>query len=129
MEAAGDSDHLAVLLKKFSREIKIKPQSIKKRKYKNFDIESFLKDVRDSNIESVVTSIQSIDQAAQVFQDMFTFLLDRYAPVKVFHIRKHYVPYLSEETKLLMEERDSLKLEATKKKDPVLHHEFKLKRN
>ena len=77
----------------------------------------------------MVTSIQSIDQAAQVFQDMFTFLLDKYAPVKVFHIRKHYVPYLYKETKLLMEERDSLKLEATKKKDPVLHHEFKLKRN
>ena len=28
-----------------------------------------------------------------------------------------------------LNERDSLKLEATKKKDPVLHHEFKLKRN
>ena len=129
VEAAGDSDHLAVLITKFSKELKIKPQTIKKRNYKNFDIESFLSDVRASDINEKITAIDDLDEAAQNFQELFGSLLDKHAPIKVFQIRKHYVPYLSEEAKLLMEERDSLKEEATQTKDSDLMSEFKRKRN
>ena len=44
-------------------------------------------------------------------------------------MRKNYVPYLSEETKLIMAERDALKEEGTKTGDEILHEEFKKKRN
>ena len=76
-----------------------------------------------------MTTISDIDLAAQVFQNIFCSLLDKHSPVKVFQVRKHYVPYISDETKILMAERDSLKKESIKQNDPILHEEFKLKRN
>ena len=94
--SAGDSDHLAVLFTKFSKEVKIKPQTIKKRSYKNFDVENFLTEVNNSGINETITALDDLDEAAAKFQEMFGSLLDRHAPIKVFQIRKHshYVPYL-----------------------------------
>ena len=129
VESAGNSDHLAVLITKYSKELKIKPQTIRKRSYKHFDIKNFLKDVNESRINAEITAIRDIDEAALKFEELFGSILDKHAPVKVFQIRKHYVPYLSEETKLLMEERNCLKDEATLNGDEILLEEFKRKRN
>ena len=46
--SAGDSDHLAVMITKFTRELRLKPQTILKRNYKHFDEAMFLKDILDS---------------------------------------------------------------------------------
>ena len=129
VQTAGDSDHLAVLISKFSKELKLKPQTVKKRNCKKLDIGAFLNDVRSSNIDDIVTTISDVDLAAQVFQNIFCSLFYKHAIVKVFQVRKHYVPYLSDETKILMAERDSLKKESIKQNDPILHAELKLKRN
>ena len=127
--AAGDSDHLAIIFTKYSKDLKTKPQTIKKRNYKNFMIGNFLTDVYNSGINEEIRSLDNLDEAATKFQEKFGSILDHHAPVKVFQIRKHYVPYISEETKLLMEERDALKEEATEHVDKVLLDEFKAKRN
>ena len=60
---------------------------------------------------------------------MFEKILNKHAPIKVFQIRNNYVPYLSEETKLVMAERDALKEEGTENCDEVLLREFRQKRN
>ena len=62
-------------------------------------------DLKNSNINDV-SQIANIDEAAELFQKIFTSVLDKHAPVKVIQIRKNYIPYLSKETKLLMKERD-----------------------
>ena len=129
VEAAGDSDHLAVLTTKYSKEVKLKPQTIKKRSYKNFNLGHFLSDIRDSDIVKDVVASSDIEEASKKFEDLFGSILDKHAPTKVFQIRKNYVPYLSNEAKLLMEERDALKTVGTKTNDPVLLQEFKQKRN
>ena len=96
VDAAGDSDHLAILITKYSKEVKVKPQTVQKRNYKDFHIVAFLTDVKDSNIEKRVTSITDVDIAAKDFENIFRHLLDRYAPIKIFQTRKNYVPYLSD---------------------------------
>ena len=120
---------MAVIFNKYSSELKTKPQTIKKRSYKKFILRDFLTEVSNSGINAQITAIDNLDEAAKKFQEMFGEILDHHAPVRTFQIRKHYVPYLSEETKLLMEERDALKNEATENGDEVLHEEFKSKRN
>ena len=57
-----------------------------------------------------------------------------FADISVRHagidqVRKNYVPYLREETKLLMKERNVLKEEATKHSDPILLAEYKITAN
>ena len=43
----GSSDHLPVMVTKFSREPRTQPKTIKKRNYKNFSVENFLTDVQN----------------------------------------------------------------------------------
>ena len=128
-EAAGDSDHLAVVIIKYSKEVHHKPNTVLKRNYKNFDQAAFLQDVNQCNINEAVTACSDIDDAAKTFQDLFSQVLDRHAPIKVFQSRKNYVPYLSDEIKILMSERDALKEEATKHGDSELMREYRIKRN
>ena len=106
IEAAGDSDHLAIILTKFSKELRNKPQTVMKRSYKNFNAGMFLQDIQNSDINKKVTEANNVEDAAKIFQDVFGEVLDRHAPVKVFQTRKNYVPYLSEEVKQLMKERE-----------------------
>ena len=126
---AGDSDHLAVIVDKFSKESPSKPQAVLKRSYKHFNPVSFLQDIQNSCIDEAVTACGNLEEAATVFQELFGHVLDRHAPRKVFQTRKHYVPFLSEETKLLMAERDALKEEATKNGDEELLLEYRKLRN
>ena len=73
-------------------------------------------------------NVNDIDEAAEKFKNIFVEVLDKHAPLKVIQVRKNYVPYLSEETKILMKERDTLKIDATKYNDEVLFKEYKKKR-
>ena len=92
VESAGDNDHLAVIFTKFSKELRQQPQTIKKRSYKYFNVEDFLTEVNASSINEDIKHIDNIDDAATKFQELFGSILDKHAPVKVFQIRKHYVP-------------------------------------
>ena len=129
VESAGDSDHLAVCVTKFTRELRFKPHTVKKRNYKDFDLPAFLIDVQQSSMNQDILECTDLETAAKIFQQKFSKLLDKHAPVKIFQSRNHYLPYLSKETKLLMKDRDALKEEATKSGDEELFAEYKVKRN
>ena len=118
--AVGDSDHLGIVITKFSRAEPIKPRTVTKRSYKNFNTEAFLTDVLNSNIDSDVTAYGNVEQAAQVFKESFKHVLDKHAPIKTFQMRKHYSPFVSDNTKALMKERNTLKELATNTGDKVL---------
>ena len=102
VECAGDSDHLSVLVTKYTKELKRKPHTVLKRNYKNFDQDAFLNDVRNSTINQDILKCNDIETAAETFQEQFGQILDKHAPVKIFQCRTNYVPYLSAETKILM---------------------------
>ena len=125
--AVGDSDHLGVAITKYTRAEALKPRTVTKRSYKNFNIENFLTDVLNSNLNSDVTACEDLEEAAEVFETSFRTILDRHAPIKTFQMRKHYSPFISERTKLLMMERSELKLKATKDGDKNAEKESKKK--
>ena len=121
---AGNSDHLGVVIKKFTKFPVSKPQSVKKRNYKEFDIGNFLTDIYNSDINTIVTGASTIDTAAEAFENIFKSTLNAHAPMKVFHMRKNYSPFLSEETKELILNRKALQEEAAKTKCKILIKEF-----
>ena len=125
--SVGTSDHLGLVVKKFCRAEVTKPRTVKKRSYKSFCIEQFLNDVLESDINKTVTANNDLDEAANLFEEKFKFILDRHAPITVFQMRKNYIPYVKKETKLLMAERKVLKEEATRTGDMVLAMEAKKK--
>ena len=123
--SVGTSDHLGVVVTKYSKLEKSKPQTVKKRSYKDFKVENFLTEVFESKINESVTACDDLDAAAEVFEEMFREILDNHAPIKVFQMRKNYTPYLSEETKMLMKEQKVLKEEMTRNGDLTLAKELK----
>ena len=129
VEAAGNSDHLAIVFNKFTKELQSKPQAVLKRSYVEFDPHAFLLDIQNCCINEAVTSINEVNEAAYMFKELFTCVLNRHAPLKIFQSRVSYVPFLKKETKILMKERNTLKEEATKSGDKDLLNEYKIIRN
>ena len=127
VEAVGNSDHLGVRILKYSKTPPSRPQVIKRRVYKNFNVESFLTDILNSNINESVTTHENLETAAEAFRNEFKAILDYHAPVKTIQIRRNYCPHLKEETKVLISERNTLKVEASKHADITLMEEFKEK--
>ena len=80
-----------------------------KRSYKEFKIESFLKDINESNINPEVTAHNDVEGAALEFENLFRYILDTDAPIKVFQMRKNYSTYISDKTKALMKARNAWK--------------------
>ena len=76
-------------------------------------------------MDAEITSCKDLSHAADLFEKKFKEILDIHAPIKVFQMRKNYSPFLSEETKLLIEERKALKEEMTKQCDITLSKEIK----
>ena len=126
--AAGNSDHLAVMILKHSKEVVIKPEVVKKRSYKNFSKEDFLREVKYTDFSSVLEKVDA-SCAAQEFSTIFARILDNHAPVKIFQTRKNYSPWLSEEIKEIMKERNKLKIESITSDDPNILKRFKELRN
>ena len=87
--AVGDSDHLGIVVKKFSRAEPLKPKNVIKRSYKNFIIEDFLVDVANSDIDKDVTACDNVEDAAAVFEQAFKTILDKHAPIRTFQMRKN----------------------------------------
>ena len=111
----GSSDHLPVMVTKFSREIKTQPKTIKKRNYKNFILADFLNDVNDhvrnESFDKVLNS-RNINEASALFSGIFGSILNKHAPLKVFQVRNNYSPSISNETKQMIKARDELKQES-----------------
>merc|ERR1712030_97520 len=68
-----------------------------------------------SNFNQDVTAADNIEEAAFIFENNFRKILDKFAPIKVFQMRKNYTSYLSDKTKEMIKSRNSWKeLAATK---------------
>ncbi len=75
--SAGNSDHLGIVIKKFTKF----PVSVKKRNYKEFNIENFLMDIYKSEINTIVTVARTTDAAAEVFENILKSILNEHAPM------------------------------------------------
>jgi len=89
VQGVGNSDHLVIVIKKFSKFPVSKPQSVRKRNYKNFNLESFLTDINQSELNTIVTGAETIDSAANAFENIFRSILNHHAPMKTFHMRRN----------------------------------------
>ena len=104
----GSSDHDLV---GYIRYTKIPPEpsrTIRKRSYKNFVLEEFLKDLKAVDWSEVFVNVD-VDMAVEVFTTKFLDVLNFHAPWVKFQKRRHYSPWLTKETKELIKCRDNWK--------------------
>ena len=76
----GSSDHLPIMVTKFSREVRTQPKTIKKRNYKNFVIGSFLLDVQEhvtnGAFDKVIKS-ENVHEASALFSGIFGYNIEQ----------------------------------------------------
>ena len=101
----GISDHKLILTTRYATSIKRNVRYITKRCFKNFKRNDFLSEVRKINFWAIYQS-ESVDTALKLLNDSLTEILDRMAPIKTIQVREHYAPWLSNEIKEKMRERD-----------------------
>ena len=69
------------------------------------------------------------EEATEAFTRIFSKIIDNHAPIKVFLTRNNYAPWLSEETKALMKERNQFKLASKTSNDVEILKAYKKLRN
>ena len=132
ISAGGMSDHMAVIITKYSRDIRHQPKTIKKRNYKQFVAEAFLQDVLENlnkgSFETVLATSDP-DVAASHFSGVFGTILNKHAPLKTYQVRNNYAPWLSKATQEKMKLRNKLKVEASEENNIEKLKQYKKLRN
>jgi hypothetical protein len=124
----GGSDHKLIFATRHSKVIKKNARYVRKRCYKNFESSVFLSEVEKIKCWDIYQA-DNVDIAVQLFSDKLTEILDRLAPLKTIQTRTRYVPWLSKETKTLIEQRDLAQSSAARSRNQEDWNKFKKLRN
>ena len=124
----GGSDHKLLFVTRFSKSIQRNVRYIKKRTFKKFDKEKFKEEVRKLRWWDIY-SCECVNTAVQLLSSKLTNILDKLAPIKKIQVCACYVPWLSEESKALMKQRDNAQKKAASSKSPDDWRIFKGLRN
>ena len=127
-EFIGLSDHKLIKVTRYSKSLQRNVRYVRKRSFKNFNPKEFCQAVQDLSWWEVYMS-DDPNQAASLLTDKLTAILDRLAPVKTFQVRNNYAPWLSKESKKLIEERNNAQKLAAETKKPDDWNKYKNLRN
>ena len=89
---------------------------VRKRTYKNFSEEDFCAAVKELSWWDVYTC-DNANQAAKLLTTKLSTILDTMAPIRTIQVRNKYAPWLSENTKELLNQRNAAQLTASQTKD------------
>ena len=85
--------------------------SLRKRSYKNFNEQEYLKDIASLDFLDVYCCLD-VDEAAEVLTQKIVSVLNVHAPWVIFQQRRNFAPWVTENTLKLMKQRDTFKKEA-----------------
>jgi hypothetical protein len=101
----GGSDHKVVYVVWYAKAIKRNVRYIRKRCFKHFDESGFKQAIVDLKWFDVYNSY-NVDVAVKLLTDKITAVLDKFAPVKTIQVKPNYAPWLTDQVKEVMKERD-----------------------
>ena len=100
------SDHKMIHVVRYSKTMSQNIRYVKKRVFKNFSEEGFKADVKLISWWPSVYGCENANEAAENLSKNLCEALDRWAPVKKIQVKPNYRPWISKETKSLMNQRD-----------------------
>ena len=124
----GGSDHSVICFTRYAKSLKKNVRYIRKRSFKNFDVEGFKREVSEMRWFDVY-SCQDVNIAVHLLTSKLSTALDKYAPVKTIQVRSRYAPWLSDRSKLIMGERDRAQQAAVYCQEPEMWRKYRNLRN
>ena len=104
------------------------PVILKKRSFKRFSNNDFIAAMQKVSLLDVYLCPDA-SKAASLLTSKITSVLDRMAPMKTVQIRTNYNPWLSQQTKNLMRDRDQLQQIAAETNNQQDWNNYKKLRN
>lgn len=98
------SDHLPVAATIMVVLSKNKPKPIVKRSFKNTNMRNLSDAVRE--IKLIDTNTHTVDEILDTWQHSFNNVLDEFAPVKAYPMRRHRCKWMNDQVRDLIRERD-----------------------
>ena len=113
---------------RFSKMIKSSTRYVTKRSFKNFDESIFLQQIRNTSWWDIYQSTDA-NEAVDIFTNKVNIILDKMAPVKTFQTSSKYCPWLTEQTKTKIRERNQAQEILSENKNQENYDKFKKLRN
>ena len=95
-----------VYVTRYSKSINRNVRYVKKRIFKNFSKEEFMADIKRIKWWPGVYSCANASVAADNLNQELSKVLDKWAPIRKVQIRQNYRPWISKETKDLINQRN-----------------------
>ena len=124
----GGSDHKLIFGIRYTKSAVSKPRIIRKRSFKNFEALKFVEAVQNTSWWDVYAS-EDVEAAVTIVSRKLTAILDVMAPIKNVQVRTKYAPWMSENTKNKIKERDLAQKKAAQSKSGDDWVKFKTLRN
>ena len=106
--AFGDSDHDLIKYTRYSKIPQISVRVLFKRSYKKFNKNDFLRDLDQMDWTDVFLC-WDVNNATETFTHKFKYILNKHAPWTRTQQRKNFAPWLTDDTKRMIKERDQCK--------------------
>ena len=110
VDIPGVSDHHLVYMAYNVQKPKFKPKTITKRDFKNFNQDDFLNDIANAPWENIyAVNEDDLDSKATIFENYFSDIINKHAPLKTFTVKYPKAPWLTDQIKKHMDDRDRQK--------------------
>ena len=130
VDTPGISDHCLIFMAYSIKKPKFKPKMVTRRDFRNFNSDNFKLDMSEApwgNIRAV--DEDDIDNKVTIFENIHREIIDKHAPLRTFRVTRPATPWLTEEIKALMDQRDLYKNKFNNEKNPMTEVLFKDLRN
>ena len=124
----GSSDHKLIISVRHTKAVLSKPRLIKKRCFKDFSPQNFVKAVQKLTWFEVYMT-EDTESAVRIVTEKLTTILDVMAPIKTIQNRTHYAPWLSKGTKEKIKQRNAAQRKAARTNLESDWADYKVKRN
>ena len=112
----GISDHDIVFMQKRMRRPKLKlpPKTISVRNFKHFDRTEFLDDLRMAHFDEIINYTDNANEMWLLWKNLYTDILNKHAPIINIRLKGSTLPYMTNDLKSMICQRDYLKAKAVK---------------
>ena len=130
VDTPGISDHCLIFLAYSLKKPKFKPKMVTKRDFRNFNENLFVKEMENAPWGNVLAVDENdIENKVTIFENIHRDIIDKHAPFRTFRVTRPASPWLNDDIRKLMDNRDKYKNKFNRDKKKETEEIYKTLRN
>ena len=104
--------------------LKLPPKTISVKNFKHFDRTEFLDDLRMAHFDEIKSYTDNANEMWLLWKNLYTDILNKHAPIINIRLKGSTLPYMTNDLKSMIHQRDYLKAKAVKTGSIYLYQAF-----